>query len=271
MKGIICGTLFVLISNLSVMAQNGHYLFAYFNNNTKEGQQVCYAVSDDGVHFSPLNDGLPVISSDTIALSGGVRDPHLLRGQDGWFYQVLTDMDMSKGKWSNRGIILLRSHDLIQWEHHCVHFPARYPGKPYAQANAVWAPQTIYDFATEKLMVYFSLHSDKEGPFPQDAVYYAYANADFSDLEGDPQLLFAFPHPTIDTDIVQDNAAPPLQGRGVATPYSVSQQHRSKYLLCGLSCSSVGFSLVFLFILIYITSKCRRALRMPLSSTDVVT
>lgn len=30
------------------------YLFAYFNNNTTEGQQVCYAVSDDGVNFKPL-------------------------------------------------------------------------------------------------------------------------------------------------------------------------------------------------------------------------
>ena len=102
-----------------------------------------------------------MISSDTIALSGGMRDPHLLRSKDGWFYLVLTDMDMSKGKWSNRGIIMLRSRDLVHWEHHCVYFPARYPGKPYAQANAVWAPQTIYDPSAGKLMVYFSLHSEK--------------------------------------------------------------------------------------------------------------
>jgi sucrose-6-phosphate hydrolase SacC (GH32 family) len=54
------------------------YLFAYFNNNTTEGQQVCYAVSNDGVNFTPLNDGLPVIASDTISRSGGVRDPHIV-------------------------------------------------------------------------------------------------------------------------------------------------------------------------------------------------
>ena len=192
------------MTNLSVMAQYSHYLFAYFQNNTPEGQQVCYAVSDDGINFAPLNGGRPVISSDTIALSGGVRDPHLLRAGNGWFYQVLTDMDMSQGKWSNRGIILMRSQDLVNWEHRCVHFPARYPGKPYAHVNAVWAPQTIYDSAVGKLMVYFSLHSENDGCFPQDAVYYAYANNDFNDLEGDPQPLFVYPHPTIDTDIVQD-------------------------------------------------------------------
>lgn len=180
------------------------YLFAYFNNNTTEGQQVCYAVSNDGVNFTPLNGGLPVIASDTISRSGGVRDPHILRGNDGWFYLVLTDMDMSLGKWTCQGIVMLRSRDLVHWQHHTVHFPERYSGTKFAKTNAVWAPQTIYDPSAGKLMVYFSLHSEKEGPFPQDAVYYAYANADFSNLEGEPQPLFTYPHPTIDTDIVKD-------------------------------------------------------------------
>lgn len=184
----------------------GHYLFAYFNNNTTEGQQVCYAVSDDGVNFTPLNGGRPVIASDTIALSGGVRDPHILRGHDGWFYQVLTDMDISRGKWTCQGIVMLRSRDLISWEHHTVHFPERYSGTRFADVNAVWAPQTIFDPAAGKYLVYFSLHSEKNGPFPQDAVYYAYASSDFSTLEGDPQPLFTYAHPTIDTDIVQDEA-----------------------------------------------------------------
>lgn len=178
------------------------YLFAYFTNNTTEGQQVCYAVSQNGLDFTPLNGGRPVIASDTISRSGGVRDPHLLRTDDGWFLQVLTDMDMSRGKWTGLGIVMLRSRDLIHWEHHTVHFPERYAGKPFAQANAVWAPQTIYDPAAGKYMIYFSLHSEKDGPFPRDAVFYAYANGDFSDLEDDPQPLFDYPDPTIDTDIV---------------------------------------------------------------------
>lgn len=36
------------------------YQFAYFNNNATEGQQVCYAVSNDSMNFTPLNDGQPV-------------------------------------------------------------------------------------------------------------------------------------------------------------------------------------------------------------------
>ena len=100
---------------------------------------------------------------------------------------------------------MLRSRDLIHWEHRTVHFPARYAGRDAAKADAVWAPQTIYDPDAGKYMVYFSLHSPKEGPFPADAVYYAYANDDFTDLLGEePQRLFTFDGPTIDTDIVRD-------------------------------------------------------------------
>lgn len=183
-----------------------HYLFAYFTSNSTEGQQVCYAVSDNGLDFKPLNDGKPILACDSISLSGGVRDPHILRGDDGWFRMVLTDMDWQKGKWSNRGIVMLRSKDLIHWQHNTVHFPTRYAERDAAKADAVWAPQTIYDPEAGKYMVYFSLHSPKGGPFATDAVYYAYANDDFTDLEGDePQRLFTFDGPSIDTDIVRDS------------------------------------------------------------------
>ena len=43
------------------------YLFTYFNSNAPEDEQICYAISDDGYNFTPLNNGEPVISSDTNA------------------------------------------------------------------------------------------------------------------------------------------------------------------------------------------------------------
>ena len=180
------------------------YLFTYFTGNAPEQEQICYAISEDGWNYTPLNNGKPVINSKDIARTGCVRDPHILRGKGGWFYQVVTDMKSSLGWSSNRGMVLLRSKDLVHWQHHTVHFPERYSGTRFADVNAVWAPQTIFDPAAGKYMVYFSLHSEKNGSFPQDAVYYAYASSDFSTLEGDPQPLFTYPHPTIDTDIVQD-------------------------------------------------------------------
>ena len=197
-------TLFLAVTGLQAACKD-YYLFTYFNNAEKEGEYVWYAISEDGVNFTPLNDGNPIIAADSLSVSGAVRDPHILRAHDGWFYQVVTDLDMSIGKWTGRGIVMMRSKDLVNWEHHKVHFPDRYAGKDAAEADAVWAPQTIYDPSVGKYLVYFSLHSPKDGPFPTDKVFYAYANDDFSDLEGNPQPLFDYNGPTIDTDIVQDS------------------------------------------------------------------
>ncbi len=180
-----------------------HYLFAYFTGNAPDKEQVCFAVSDDGFNYTPLNGGRPIIGSDTIALAKGVRDPHILRGEDGLFYMVVTDMRCSLGWTSNRGIVLLKSRDLVNWEHHTVHFPDRFKGTNFANVTRVWAPQTIYDKAAGKYMVYFSLLTN-DGTIPYDKVYYCYANADFSDLETSPVVLFDFKEPSIDTDIVQD-------------------------------------------------------------------
>ena len=74
------------------------YLFTYFNSNAPEDEQICYAISDDGYNYTPLNGGAPVIESDTIALTQCVRDPHILRCEDGkTFYMVATDMRSSLG------------------------------------------------------------------------------------------------------------------------------------------------------------------------------
>lgn len=183
---------------------NGAYLFVYFTGNKTPEQQIHYAVSMNGTDFTPLNGGRAVISSDTISCSGGIRDPYIMRGRDGMFYMVATDMDWEKGKWSNHGIVMLKSSDMINWQHHTVDFHKRYAGKEYSQANAVWAPQIIWDPKARKNLIYFSLHSEKDGPYPKDAVYYAYADKGFTDLSSDPQPLFRYPYPTIDTDIVMD-------------------------------------------------------------------
>ena len=53
-------------------------------------------------------------------------------------------------------------------------------------------------------MVYFSILTD-DGQCPYDKVFWAYANEDFSDLEGEPKVLFDYKKPSIDTDIVQDD------------------------------------------------------------------
>lgn len=161
------------------------YLFVYFTGNSVEKEAVRYAVSADGYHYYHLNNNKPVIDSKKISATGGVRDPHILRGDDGkTFYMVLTDMTSSKGWDSNRGMVLLKSTDLVHWESTVVNIQTTFPGNE--DLKRVWAPQTIYDAKEGKYMIYFSLQY-AGGP---DKIYYAYANKDFTGLESAPKLLF---------------------------------------------------------------------------------
>ena len=180
------------------------YLFTYFNSNDPKDEQICYALSEDGYNYTPINDGMPVISSDTIALTQCVRDPHILRCEDGkTFYMVATDMKSSLGWSSNRGMVLLKSTDLINWQHTAINFPTRYT-KTWKNVNRVWAPETIYDRKAGKYMVFYSLASSDRGAY--DKIYYQYVNDDFTDLEGEPKWLFDAGCATIDGDIVYNEA-----------------------------------------------------------------
>lgn len=176
------------------------YLFVYFTGNKVEEEAVRYAVSADGYHYYHLNDNKPVIDSKVISSTGGVRDPHILRGDDGkTFYMVLTDMTSSKGWDSNRAMVLLKSTDLVKWQSSVVNIQTTYPGNE--NLKRVWAPQTIYDAKAGKYMIYFSLQH-AGGP---DKIYYAYANKDFTALESAPKLLFVpkSEKACIDGDIIE--------------------------------------------------------------------
>jgi arabinoxylan arabinofuranohydrolase len=175
------------------------YLFVYFTGSDNNGEAIRFALSNDGYHFRALNSNNPVLSSEKISSTGGVRDPHIIRGEDGkTFYMAVTDMVAALGWNSNRAMVLLKSTDLINWTSSVINIQKRYPGNDSLQR--VWAPQTIYDAKAGKYMIYFSM---KHGNDP-DKIYYAYANKDFTDLEGEPKQLFFHPQngSCIDGDIM---------------------------------------------------------------------
>lgn len=175
------------------------YLFVYFTGNEKSEEAIRFALSNDGYHFRALNNDNAVISSEKISSTGGVRDPHIIRGADGkTFYMVATDMVSALGWNSNRAMVLLKSTDLINWTSSVINIQQRFPGND--SLLRVWAPQTIYDAKTGKYMIYFSM---KHGSDP-DKIYYAYANKDFTDLEAAPKQLFFQPQnkSCIDGDLV---------------------------------------------------------------------
>ena len=112
------------VASVSAKDKCSAYLFVYFTGNRKDEEQIRFALSSDGYNFKALNQDKPIISSEKISLTGGVRDPHILRCEDGkTFYMVVTDMTSEKGWSSNRGMVLLKSTDLVNWTSATVHIP----------------------------------------------------------------------------------------------------------------------------------------------------
>ena len=114
-----------------------------------------------------------------------MRDPFILRCEgDSTFYMVCTDMTSSKGWDSNRAMVLLKSDDLVKWTSSIINIQEKYDGQE--ELKRVWAPQVIFDREAGKYLVYWSMQYTG-GP---DVIYYAYANEDFTDIEGEPKPLF---------------------------------------------------------------------------------
>tara|TARA_R100001369_G_scaffold75367_1_gene104242 strand:+ start:764 stop:2920 length:2157 start_codon:yes stop_codon:yes gene_type:complete len=179
-----------------------NYLFTYFTGNGPGEEAIRYAISTDGYNYHALNNNQPIVSSKEISSSGGVRDPHILRGADGkTFYMVVTDLYVPEQGWNNYAMILMKSTDLINWTSNIINIPETYPNE-YGDVKRVWAPQTIYDKDTRQYMIYWSMLGDK-GP---DIIYYAYANKDFTALATTPKQLFYSPSNSacIDGDIIYD-------------------------------------------------------------------
>ena len=191
----------------------GAYLFTYFNDAT---HSLFMAVSYDGYTFKAINGSEPIIAGDSIADQRGIRDPHIYRAPNGKFYIAMTDlhvfgreMGLRTTRWerpdefgwgNNRGLVLMRSDDLIHWTHTEVRIDELFP-EHFGQIGCAWAPQTIWDPQAQKLMVYFTIRQQAGG---RTKLYYSYANDDFTTLETEPQLLFEYPDEKIqvlDADI----------------------------------------------------------------------
>jgi len=208
------------------------YLFAYFTGNDKSQESIHFALSADGLRYFALNKNHPVLNSAEISSTGGVRDPHILRGANGHsFYMVATDMVAAKGWDSNRGIVLLKSNDLIHWESAKINIPKLFPA--FANVNRVWAPQTIFDEKTGRYMIYFSMRSGYE----PDKIYYSYVNKDFTALESLPKQLFYNPSggACIDGDIIEKSGRFYLffktEGAGAGIEIAVSEHLTTGYTL----------------------------------------
>ena len=171
------------------------YLFCHFVGNGENQERIHFAVSKDGFNFRPLNNNEPVI----IQTKGKkcVRDPYILKGEDGNYYIIGTDMRCEEGWTSNHALVTWKSADLVNWTDETI-IDIRDFGGEYATTTRAWAPQAIWDKSRGSYMVYWA-NSTVENDVA--AMYYAYTD-DFRTMTK-PELLYERKGiQTIDGDIV---------------------------------------------------------------------
>ena len=174
------------------------YLFAYFTGNDPTQERICFALSTDGYKYKALNKGQPVVISNSGTKC--VRDPYIVRGEDGCYYMLATDMKSSLGWSSNRHLISWKSEDLINWTDETI-IEIDGTCKTTKGTTRAWAPQAIWDPERGEYMIYFALCSNATNG--ATVMYYAYS-PDMKTLSTDPQLLFAPSNgnSAIDADII---------------------------------------------------------------------
>lgn len=180
------------------------YLFVHFTGESKEGEQIYFALSRDGLHWKDLNAGKPVLRSDVGEM--GVRDPFILRSRlDGSFYIIATDLRIASGKgWEaaqyagSTKMVIFRSEDLVSWSKPWT-ADMQVPG-----AGCVWAPEAVYDPKGQSYLVFWAScvkeEADRE---PKQRIYCSHTK-DFVTFE-EPKKYIEREHHVIDTTIVEEN------------------------------------------------------------------
>lgn len=133
-------------------ADGAHYLFSYFVGNGEDGLHLLY--STDGYQWEKIAGGrsllTPRVGNDKL-----MRDPQIVQGPDGNFHMVWTV------SWGEKGIGYANSEDLINWSEQR-YLPVM---EHEPTARNCWAPEAIYDEATEQYVICWA--TTIPGKFPE--------------------------------------------------------------------------------------------------------
>ena len=190
------------------------YLLVYFKDET---HGLHFALSSDGYRFTSLNEDRPIFKGADLAEQKGIRDPYIMRGPDNNFYMAMTDLhifarreglrntdwerDGTQYGWgNNRGMVLMKSSDLVNWSHHVLRVDQTFPS--LAGIGCAWAPALNWDADKQRMMIHFTMRFGNG----RNRLYYSYMDPTFTKLEQEPTLLFEYPNDKvnyIDGDITK--------------------------------------------------------------------
>lgn len=178
------------------------YLFAYFTGNNADQERLFYGVSLDGYNFRALNGGRSVLTSDLG--TGCIRDPFIMKGEDGYYYILATDMKSSLGWSSNYATVVYKTPDLInivdkEWINYR-------EIKGAENCTRAWAPQAIWCPEKNAYMVYITMSIPQD---PYATVMYRHYATDLCDASTYTELELMLDEPVagaaaIDGDIIYD-------------------------------------------------------------------
>ena len=179
------------------------YLFAYFTGNNADQERLFYGVSLDGYNFRALNGGSSVLTSDLG--TGCIRDPFIMKGEDGYYYIIATDMKSSLGWSSNYATVVYKTPDLInivdkEWINYREIEGAE-------DCTRAWAPQVIWCPEKNAYMVYIAMSIPAD---PYATVMYRHYATDLCDASTYTPLELMLDEPAgtgagaIDGDIIYD-------------------------------------------------------------------
>ncbi|WEO99578.1 glycoside hydrolase family 43 protein [Streptomyces sp. FXJ1.172] len=142
--GLAAATPLAMTGALSLGAGTAHaadsaYAMAYFTespNGTGTDYGLHLAVSRDSLNWMPLNQNNPVVTPTEGAL--GLRDPFILRKQDGTFVVLATDLKGTDWSYVSQYVHVWNSTDLHT-------FTGYHRLKVHDMNTHAWAPEAFWD------------------------------------------------------------------------------------------------------------------------------
>jgi hypothetical protein len=132
-------------------AADSAYVMCYFTESTSLGAGTDYglhlAVSTDSLNWTPLNQNNPVVTPTAGAL--GLRDPFLMRKQDGTFVVLATDLKGTDWSYNSQYIHVWDSADLRT-------FTGYRRLKLHDMTTHSWAPEAFWDAGRGRYAVIYS-------------------------------------------------------------------------------------------------------------------
>ncbi|MET7421099.1 glycoside hydrolase family 43 protein [Dactylosporangium sp. NPDC005555] len=173
-------------------AANAAYVFVYFTetpNQSGANYGLHVAVSTDGLNWAPLNQNNPVVTPTAGTL--GLRDPFILRKQDGTFVILATDLNGTDFGQNNQYLHVWDSANLTS-------FTGYRRVKMHNLATHTWAPTAFWDAARGQYGIVYSANNGSD-------VFMVNYTSDFRTVSAN-QVYFSPGFAVLDGDVVVDGS-----------------------------------------------------------------